>query len=63
MLFILRFFFDLVIFIIYVDMCMCESDHKMETSAWCLMEAVSGQTGITVSCIQHIIQVYLKERN
>ena len=32
----------------------------METSAWCLMEAVSGQTGITVSCIQHIIQVYLK---
>ena len=33
----------------------------METSAWCLMEAVSGQTGITVSCIQHIIQVYLKK--
>ena len=30
-------------------------------SAWCLMEAVSGQTGITVSCIQHIIQVYLKK--
>ena len=27
---------------------------------WCLMEADSGQTGITVSCIQHIIQVYLK---
>ena len=27
MLFILRFFFDLVIFI-YVDMCMCESDHR-----------------------------------
>ena len=27
---------------------------------WCLMEAVSGQTGITVSCIHHIIQVYLK---
>ena len=25
------------------------------------MEAVSGQTGITVSCIQHIIQVYLKK--
>ena len=24
---------------------------------WCLMEAVSGQTGITVSYIQHIIQV------
>ena len=33
----------------------------METSAWCLMEAVSGQTGITVSCIQHIIQVYVKK--
>ena len=33
----------------------------MDTSAWCLMEAVSGQTGITVSCIQHIIQVYLKK--
>ena len=33
----------------------------METSAWCLMEAVSRQTGITVSCIQHIIQVYLKK--
>ena len=41
-------------------MFMCESDH-METSAWCLMEAVSGQTGITVSCIQLIIQVYLKK--
>ena len=25
------------------------------------MEAVSGQTGITVSCFQHIIQVYLKK--
>ena len=33
----------------------------METSAWYLMEAVSGQTGITVSCIQHITQVYLKK--
>ena len=33
----------------------------METSEWCLMEAVSGQTGITVSCIQHFIQVYLKK--
>ena len=33
----------------------------METSAWCLIEAVSGHTGITVSCIQHIIQVYLKK--
>ena len=33
----------------------------METSAWCLIEAVSGQTGITVSCIKHIIQVYLKK--
>ena len=33
----------------------------METSAWCLMEAVSGRTGITVSCIQHVIQVYLKK--
>ena len=29
--------------------------------AWCLMEAVSGQTGITVSCIQHIFEVYLKK--
>ena len=28
---------------------------------WCLMEAVSEQTGITVSCIQHIIQGYLKK--
>ena len=28
---------------------------------WCLMEAVSGQTDITLSCIQHIIQVYLKK--
>ena len=28
---------------------------------WCLMEAVSGHNGITVSCILHIIQVYLKE--
>ena len=27
----------------------------------CLMEAVSGQTGITVSCIQHIIQDYLRK--
>ena len=25
------------------------------------MEAVSRQTGITVSCIQHFIQVYLKK--
>ena len=33
----------------------------METSTWCLVEAVSGQTGITVSCIQHVIQVYLKK--
>ena len=33
----------------------------METSTWCLMEVVSGQTGITVSCIQHVIQVYLKK--
>ena len=33
----------------------------METSAWCLMEAVSGQTVITVSCILHIIQAYLKK--
>ena len=29
--------------------------------AWCLIEAVSGQTGITVSCIQHITQIYLKK--
>ena len=34
----------------------------METSAWCLMEAVSGQTDITVYCIQHVIQVYLKKK-
>ena len=33
----------------------------METSTWCLVEAVSGQIGITVSCIQDIIQVYLKK--
>ena len=28
---------------------------------WCLIEAVSGQTGITVSCVQHVIRVYLKK--
>ena len=28
-----------------------------------MMEAFSGQTGITVSCIQHIIQVYLKKKH
>ena len=28
---------------------------------WCLLEAVSEQTSSTVSCIQHIIQVYLKK--
>ena len=33
----------------------------MDTSAWCLMEVVSGQTGTTVSCILHIIHVYLKK--
>ena len=33
----------------------------METSEWCLMEAVSGQAGITVSCIRDFIQVYLKK--
>ena len=33
----------------------------METSEWCLMEAVSGQAGITVSCIRHFIQVYLEK--
>ena len=33
----------------------------METSAWCLMEAVSGQTDITLSCILIINQVYLKK--
>ena len=33
----------------------------METSTWCLTEAVSGQTGITVSCVLLIIQVYLKK--
>ena len=33
----------------------------METSAWCLMEAVSGQTGITVSCMQQVIQVHLEK--
>ena len=31
----------------------------METSTWCLMEAVSGQTGI--SGIQHVIQDYLRK--
>ena len=35
---------------------MCNGD-----LTWCLMEAVSGQTGITISCILHIIQVYLKK--
>ena len=43
---------------IYVNMCMCELDIDGDL-AWCLMEAVFGQTGITLSCIQHIIQVYL----
>ena len=28
---------------------------------WCLIEAVSGQTFISVFCIQHIIQVYRLE--
>ena len=39
-------------------MCMCEIDIDL-----CLVldGIVSGQTGITVSCIQHIIQVYLKK--
>ena len=35
----------------------------METSKWCLMEAVSGQIGITVSSIQHIIPVYLNKNS
>ena len=56
MLFILRFFFDLVIFIYIMSICV------FETSAWCLMEAVYGQTGITVSCIQHVIQDNLKNK-
>ena len=33
----------------------------METSAWSLKEAVSGQTGITVSCIQQVIQIHLEK--
>ena len=33
----------------------------METFTWCFVEAVSGQTGITVYSIQHVIQVYLKK--
>ena len=41
-------------------MCMCELDHRRRPP-YCLMEAVSVQTDITVSCIQHIIQVYLKK--
>ena len=41
-------------------MCVCVNTSR-ETSSWCLMEAVSGQTGITLSCIQHISQVYLKK--
>ena len=44
-----------------MSICVCVNRTIDETSAWCLMEAVSGQTGITVSCIQHIIQVYLKK--
>ena len=39
---------------------MCELDHRRRPP-YCLMEAVSVQTDITVSCIQHIIQVYLKK--
>ena len=49
-------------------MCMSESDHRWRPpsgASWKqflgFMEAVSGQTGITVSCIKHVIQVYLKK--
>ena len=36
----------------------------MDTSVWCLMEAVSGQTGITVSYIQtHHSSLPEKEHN
>ena len=49
-------------------MCMCESDHRWRPpsgASWKqflgFMEAVSGQTGITVTCIKHVIQVYLKK--
>ena len=44
-----------------MSICVCVNWTIDIDSAWCLMEAVSGQTGITVSCIQHIIQVYLKK--
>ena len=61
MLFILRFFFDLVISFIYVDMCMCELDHRYRPPHGAWWKQFLWQTGITVSCIQHIIQVYLKK--
>ena len=40
-----------------MSICVCVNWTIDIDLTWCLMEAVSGQTGITVSCIQHIIQV------
>ena len=44
-----------------MSICVCVNRTIDGDLRWCLMEAVSGQTGITVSCILHIIQVYLKK--
>ena len=45
-----------------MSICVCVNwTIDVDLGVWCLVEAVSGQTGITVSCIQHIIQVYLKK--
>ena len=41
----------------YMSICVYVNQQCMETSVWFLMEAVSRQTSITVSCNQHIIQV------
>ena len=60
-LFTLRFFYDLVMLIYKCRLCVCVNRTIDVDLGWCSMEAVSGQTGITVSCIQHIIQVYLKK--
>ena len=61
MLFILRYFFDLVIFIYIMSICVCVNRTIDVDLRMVLDGAVFMQTGIPVSCIQHIIQVYLKK--
>ena len=48
-------------FHLYMSICVCVNRIIDGDLPWCLMEAVTGQTGIAVFCIQHIIQVYLKK--